>query len=307
MRVLLTGAEGFVGRHARAALAPHAVTAPPRAPGPLPHYALEEAASLAPLLAAVRPEGVVHLAAQASVAASFADPALCWRANLLGTVALAEAVLREAPAARFLFASSAEIYGLSFRSGGPLDESAPFAPANPYAASKAAADLALGEMALRGLKVLRLRFFNMAGPGQSEGFVVAAFCRQIALIEAGLAPPVLRVGALDRWRDFLDVRDAARAMAMALEVEAPPGLALNIAAGVPRRIGDVLEALLRRARRRPEVEVEPARLRPTDVERVHGDAARARALLGWAPLIEWDRTLDDALEDWRGRVAQGEG
>jgi nucleoside-diphosphate-sugar epimerase len=307
MRVLLTGAEGFVGRHARAALAPHAVTAPPRAPGPLPHYALEDAACLAPLLAATRPEAVVHLAAQASVAASFADPALCWRANLLGTVALGEAVLREAAAARFLFASSAEVYGLSFRSGGPLDEAAPFAPANPYAASKAAADLALGEMALRGLKAMRLRFFNMAGPGQDEGFVVADICRQIARIEAGLAPPVLRVGALDRWRDFLDVRDAARAMALALEVEAPPGLAFNIAAGVPRRIGDVLEALLRRARRRPELEVEPARLRLTDVERVHGNAARARAELGWAPVIAWERTLDDALEDWRGRIARGEG
>jgi GDP-4-dehydro-6-deoxy-D-mannose reductase len=307
MRVLLTGAEGFVGRHARAALADHALTAPPRAPGPLPHYALEDADGLAPLLAAARPEAVIHLAAQASVAASFADPAGCWRANLLGTLALGEAVLRAAPDARFLFASSAEIYGLSFRAGAALDEGAPLAPANPYAASKAAADLALGEMALRGLRALRLRFFNMAGPGQSEGFVVASFCRQIARIEAGLAPPVLRVGALDRWRDFVDVRDAARAVSLALEADWPPGLALNIAAGTPRRIGNVLEALLRRARRRPEVEVERARLRPTDVERVQGNATRARAVLGWTPAIAWERTLDEALEDWRGRVARGAG
>jgi nucleoside-diphosphate-sugar epimerase len=311
MRVLLTGAGGFVGRHARAALAAHAVTAPPRAPGPLLHYALEDADCLAPLIEATRPEAVVHLAAQPSVVASFADPLGSWRANLLGTVALAEAVLRAAPEgaarARFLFASSAEVYGLSFQAGIALDEAAPLAPANPYAASKAAADLALGEMALRGLRALRLRFFNMAGPGQGEGFVVASFCRQIARMEAGLDPPRLRVGALDRWRDFLDVRDAARAIALALEADWPPGLALNIAAGTPRRVGDVLEALLRRARRRPEVEVEPARLRPTDVERVQGDGARARALLGWSPAMAWERTLDDTLEDWRNRVARGAG
>jgi nucleoside-diphosphate-sugar epimerase len=307
MRVLLTGGDGFLGRHAQAALSAHGLTVPPRAPGPLPHYALEEEGCLPPLLAAARPEAVVHLAAQASVAASFADPLACWRANLLGTLALAEAVRREAPGARFLFASSAEVYGLSFRAGAALDESAPLAPANPYAASKAAADLALGEMALRGLAALRLRFFNLAGPGQSEGFVVADICRQIARIEAGLDPPPLRVGALDRWRDFLDVRDAARAIALALEADWPPGLALNIAAGRPRRIGDVLEALLARARRRPEVAVAPARLRPTDVAHVAGDAARARALLGWAPEIPWERTLDEALQDWRARVARGEG
>ncbi|WP_037300756.1 GDP-mannose 4,6-dehydratase [Rubritepida flocculans] len=307
MRVLLTGGDGFLGRHVQAALSSHALTVPPRTPGAAPHYALEEEGCLPPLLAAARPEAVVHLAAQASVAASFAAPLACWRANLLGTLALAEAVRRETPGARFLFASSAEVYGLSFQAGAPLAEDAPLAPANPYAASKAAADLALGEMALRGLAALRLRFFNLAGPGQSEGFVVADICRQIARIEAGLDAPPLRVGALDRWRDFLDVRDAARALALALAAEWPPGLVLNIAAGQPRRIGDVLEALLARARCRPEVEVAAARLRPTDVARVAGDAGRARALLGWAPEIPWERTLDEALAEWRARVARGEG
>jgi nucleoside-diphosphate-sugar epimerase len=302
MRVLVTGGSGFVGRHVLHALAAHDVTAPTRHKGSTPHYALGDEAGLEPMLAAIRPEAIFHLAAQASVAASFVDPLGSWRANLLGSVALAEAALAMVPAARFILASSAEVYGLSFQAGTALDETAAFVPANPYAASKAAIDLATAEMALRGLQVLRLRLFNMAGPGQSEAFVIASFCRQIARIEAGLQPPLLRVGALDRWRDFLDVRDAARAMALALEAPWSSGTALNIASGNPRRIGDVLQVLLRMARRECDVEVEPTRLRPIDVERVQGNAARALSALGWAPTIPWTQTLAETLDDWRSRV-----
>src|SRR4051794_410430 len=244
------------------------------------------------MLRAARPDGLVHLAAQASVSASFADPMATWRANLLGTLALGEAVLGEAPGCCLVLASSAEVYGLSFRAPAPLDERAPMRPANPYAASKAASDLAIGEMALRGLDAVRLRAFNHTGPGQSEDFVVAAFARQIARMEQGLQAPELRVGALDRWRDFLDVRDVCAAYVAALQgppssAAIEPGLVLNLASGAPHRIGDVLGALLSRSAARPQVEVEAARLRPTDVERVVGNAARARDMLGWAPAIPW--------------------
>jgi nucleoside-diphosphate-sugar epimerase len=252
-----------------------------------------------PLVARSRPDVVVHLAAQSSVAASFADPLGSWRANLLGSLALAEAVLREAPECRFIFASSAEVYGLAFQAGKALDETAPLMPANPYAASKAAIDLAIGEMALRGLRALRLRLFNHTGPGQSEAFVVAGFARQIARIEAGQQAPLLRVGALDRWRDFLDVRDVCAAYVAALRTDLSNGAVLNIASGTPRRIGDVLEGLLKRTPLRPRVEVETTRLRPTDVERVVGDAARAQELLGWRPSIDWDETLDAVMADGR--------
>ena len=128
-------------------------------------FDLLEPAALTALIAETRPDGLIHLAAQASVPASFADPAATWHANLMGTIALAEAVLRHAPHCRFVLASSAEIYGLSFRSSAPLDEDAPLRPANPYAASKAACDLAVGEMALRGLDAVRLRAFNQTGRG----------------------------------------------------------------------------------------------------------------------------------------------
>jgi nucleoside-diphosphate-sugar epimerase len=162
--------------------------------------------------------------------------------------------------------------------------------------------LAVGEMALRGLRSVRLRAFNHVGPGQGESFVVAGFAAQLAHIGRGLQPPVLRVGALDRWRDFLDVRDVCAAYALALRAELPAGTVLNIASGTPRRIGDVLDALLAHMHIRPKVEVEAARMRPTDVERVQGDAARAKNALGWVPRIPWHETLNAVVEDAQKRA-----
>jgi GDP-4-dehydro-6-deoxy-D-mannose reductase len=315
-RLLVTGAAGFVGRHLLALLrarypAAELIAACRPEEGALPSlddahrvvpFDLLAPADCAALIAETRPDGLIHLAAQASVATSFADPLESWHANLMGTVALAEAVLRHAGHCRFVLASSAEIYGLSFRAAAPLDEDAPLRPANPYAASKAACDLAVGEMALRGLDAVRLRAFNQTGAGQSASFVVASFARQIAHIEAGRQAPVMKVGALDRWRDFLDVRDVCAAYGAALEAESVASGVYNVASGTSRRIGDILAALIARSGMTAGVEVEPVRLRPTDVERVAGNAARVSRELGWTPAVPWDETLDTVLSDWRGRV-----
>jgi GDP-4-dehydro-6-deoxy-D-mannose reductase len=319
-RLLVTGAGGFVGRHLLARLResfPGAILIAAVRPedGRLPSldaadrvvpFDLLESKACAALIAETQPDGLVHLAAQASVAASFADPLASWHANLMGTIALAEAVLRHAAYCRFVLASSAEIYGLSFRTSAPLDEMAPLFPTNPYAASKAASDLAIGEMALRGLDAVRLRAFNHTGIGQSEHFVVASFARQIVRIEAGQQAPVMQVGALDRWRDFLDVGDVCRAYTAALQAKIEPGAIYNIASGTARRIGDILDALIARSSVVPFVAVEAHRLRPTDVERVVGNPARANRDLGWIQTVPWDDTLDMILSDWRGRIGKAE-
>jgi GDP-4-dehydro-6-deoxy-D-mannose reductase len=315
--LMVTGAAGFVGRHLLAQLrerfpAARLIAACRAEDGVLPSldgadrvvsFDLLEPEACAAMIAETQPDGLVHLAAQASVATSFTDPLASWHANLMGTIALAEAVLRHAGHCRFVLASSAEIYGLSFRGAAPLDEEALLRPANPYAASKAACDLAVGEMALRGLDAVRLRAFNHTGPGQSASFVVASFARQVARIEAGQQAAAMQVGALDRWRDFLDVRDVCAAYVAALEAGSVLGRVYNIASGTPRRVGDILDALIARSGVIPVVAVEPVRLRPTDVERVVGNAARAQRELGWAPTVPWDETLDVVLSDWRGRIA----
>jgi GDP-4-dehydro-6-deoxy-D-mannose reductase len=206
-----------------------------------------------------------------------------------------------------LFVSSADIYGLSFQAGHPLDEKALPRPANIYAATKAATDVALGALAAEGARIVRLRPFNHTGPGQSPDFVVPAFARQIARIKAGLQPPVMRVGSLDIRRDFLDVRDvcACYAACVGHADELANGEILNIASGQPRRIGDMLDTLLAMADVRTDIETASVLLRPTDIAVVVGDASRARTVLGWSPGIAWETTLNDVLQDWIMRESRG--
>lgn len=304
-RILVTGAGGFVGQHLLPILRQHfpaaAVHARP--------FDVTDAAAVDAAIRGARPDAVVHLAAIAAIPAARQDPALAWRVNLDGTLMLARAVLQHVPACTMLFASSADIYGASFRAGMPLDERALPAPLNAYGATKAAADLALGAMAADGLRVIRVRPFNHTGPRQSPAFVVAAFAEQVARIAAGLQPPVLRVGALDPMRDFLDVRDvcAAYAACLARADTLASGTVLNVASGEARRVGDVLQALLDAAGVVAEVRTDSARLRPTDIPVAVGDAGLARRVLGWTPSIPWDRTIADVIADWRARVLQSTG
>jgi GDP-4-dehydro-6-deoxy-D-mannose reductase len=312
-RILVTGASGFVGRHLRDALRAAfpearllAATRGKAVRGWDEAVVLDllDPSSCMTALQAARPDAVVHLAALAEVAASFRDPFLTWRTNLFGTLALANATLAAAPEALFVLASSAEVYGLSFQDGRALAEDAALRPANPYAASKAAADIAVGEMALRGLRAVRVRPFNHTGAGQAEAFVVSAFARQVALIAAGRQEPVMRVGALDRWRDFLDVADVCAGYVAVLRHadRLSPGAVFNLASGVPKHVGSILADLTRLGGVAPRIEQEAARLRPTDVTRTEGDAAAARATLGWAPQVPWETTLATVLVDWKARI-----
>lgn len=312
-RILVTGASGFVGQHVRLALRDAfpqarliAATRGESVAGWDEAVTLDllDPASCTAAVAQAAPDAILHLAALAAVGESFANPLPTWRANLFGTLALGEAVRVQARDALFVHVSSAEIYGLSFQEGRPLAEDAPLRPANPYAASKAAADLAIGEMALRGLRAVRVRPFNHTGAGQSDAFVVPAFARQAAMIAAGRQEPVLRVGALERWRDFLDVADVCAGYAAVLRAadRLEPGAVFNLAAGQPRRVGDILADLLRLAGVEARIEADGARLRPTDVLRTEGDASAARRVLAWAPVVPWETTLATVLADWRARI-----
>jgi GDP-4-dehydro-6-deoxy-D-mannose reductase len=316
VRVLITGARGFVGSYLAKALHRFAgadVTIIPTAkrPGEHPAFGFVEAldvtdqAAVSAALLQYWPTHVVHLAGIAAPVAAGSDPDVAWNVHLQGARNLGLAILRLNPDCWLLHVGSGMVYGEAAKSGLPLSEEALLVPVDEYAASKAAADLALGALTKRGLKCVRLRPFNHTGPGQTEAFVVPAFARQIARIEAGRAPAIIRVGNLDAERDFLDVRDVASAYALAVKScdRLDSDTILNIASGIPRRIANILNELLAQSRTTISVEQDPDRLRPSDLPRIIGDATNAKRKLEWAPEYTFESTLVAVLEDWRDRVA----
>ena len=312
-RVLLTGASGFVGHHLARELAGRGAevhglgfeSAAPALPLAGWHTAeLRDAASLTAALAAARPGHIVHLAGQSSAARSFEDPEGTFALNALGTWNLLRAVREAAPAARTLIVGTSEVYGPQ-PEGTRVREDAPFRPVSPYGISKAAADAMARVYAEENqLDVMRTRSFNHTGPGQLPSFMAPSFAQQIAAIEARRGEPVLRVGNLEVTRDLLDVRDVAVAYTLLLE-RGLPGAAYNVCRGEGVRLTALVSSFIARARVPITVEVDPARLRPTDVPYLVGDPAAIARDTGWRAGIPLDRTLDDLLAEWRARTATG--
>lgn len=291
--VLVTGADGFVGRHLVVALGERA------RPSQADVTRLD---ALRAELRGERPAAVVHLAALASVGASWDGAARVWEVNTLGTVNVLEAVAAEAPGARLLVVSSGEVYGDT--GAEPADEARPLAPLSPYAASKAAAEVAC-DRARRadGLDVVVARPFPHTGPGQDERFAVGSWARQIARLERE-GGGALAVGDLEPARDLLDVRDVCRAYVALVEPAVGAGV-YNVASASPVRMSELVHHLIRLARFPVEVRRDRARLRPADIRSLSGDAARLRAATGWEPAIPLGRTLRDTLDDARAAVAAG--
>jgi GDP-4-dehydro-6-deoxy-D-mannose reductase len=302
-RILVTGGRGFVGSHLLPTLN-HAFAGIELLAPPAGVLDVTDAAATDAYVSQHRPDVCIHLAGVTAIPAARRDPHLAWNVNLHGTLGLAQALLRRAPDCFLLYPSSADAYGRSFRSGNAIDESVPLSPMNAYGATKAAAEMALLALAADGLRVIILRPFNHTGAGQSAAFAVAAFARQVARVEARLQPPVVRVGALAPKRDFLDVRDVCAAYVATIRHAdtLAAGSIFNIASGVPRRMGDVLTALMTLAAVDAQVETANTLLRPGEIASAAGNAGAARQALGWSPVIDWETTLRDVLDDWRSRV-----
>lgn len=295
MRALVTGATGFAGRHLVAACtaAGDEVASASRAAG----WDLLDPDRARAAVAAARPDVVYHLAALAHVGSSWEDPSHYLTGNLALALNVLEAVRAEAPAARVVAIASGEVYGPPATQ--PVTEDAPLRPQNPYAVSKASADLLAGFYAdAHGLRMIRVRPFNHAGPGQGPGYAIASFARQAAVAaEAGEDPIRIVTGNPDTRRDYTDVRDVVRAYRLLAE-RGEPGI-FNVCSGRTASARELVETLARAAGAGLEHEIDPGLVRAHEVMEVRGSPERLRAATGWEPEIPLERTLADTMAWWR--------
>lgn len=319
MRVLITGATGFVGSHVVEHVLAHTDWEVVGLSRSLRHVAgwrrdmdrlslrtadLNEPASVDQVVADIRPEAVIHLAGQPLEPVSWQDPAATFRLNVIGQINLFEAMLKADLLPRTVIGGSALMYGLVKPDENPINEDQPPRPTSPYAVSKLSADfLGYQYFVSRNLPVVRMRPFNQIGPRQSPEFAVASFAKQIAEIEAGRRERVLRVGNLSSERDFTDVRDAAAAYCAAIE-RAEPGEAYNLGSGVGRSGQSMLDELLAMSSAAIRVETDPARFRPVDLPRIVCDARKFREASGWTPAIPIETSLRDTLHWWREEISR---
>lgn len=263
---------------------------------------LKDLVSLRKVLEEVKPDWIFHLAAQSFVPTSWRLPAETFAINAVGQINLFEAALAAKLCPRFQIAGSSEEYGQVFPDEVPMKETNPLRPLSPYAVSKVAQDL-LGWQYFRsyGMHVVRTRGFNHTGPRRGDVFMTSCFAKQVAEAEKKLRKPVIQVGNLEAKRDFSDVRDIVRAYWLALE-KGEPGDVYNIGSGRTWTAREVLDILTSMSRVKVRVEVDPGRLRPSDVPILLSDSSKFRKLTGWKPTIPLQKTLGDLLDYWRERV-----
>jgi GDP-4-dehydro-6-deoxy-D-mannose reductase len=311
VRALVTGISGFVGGHLVEHLAEAGdlvvgVSASgrwPAEPADLGRIARierfdlidSEETALVELLRRKQPEVIYHLAAQSNPQQSVSDPRGTWAINLGGSLNLLEAVKASGLKPRVLLVSSGTCYGDPAPEFIPVREDCPMRPNNPYAASKAAADLlGIQHHLAHATDVVIVRPFNHAGPRQSARYVLAALAAQVVAVESGQKEAV-EVGNLDVVRDFTDVRDVVRGYRL-LATHGKPGEIYNLGSGRGTKIADALEHLRSLAKQPVTVRVDPARVRPVDLPLLIADAGKLRAATGWEPRFPIEQTLADMLE-----------
>ena len=320
--VLVTGAAGFVGSHLVHLLASHSASdtivawrrsaragrpifdQPPRDYGSPADVQWQEvdmlqANDVRAAIEATAPRSIYHCAGVASVRDSWADTGAPLEGNVKGTDNLLQAVVSSGLEAKILIPGSALVYRPTSQA---LQEDAPVGPVSPYGLSKLAQEMLAQRYAAEGLPVLSTRSFTHIGPGQSVSYAASSFANQIAQIEAGHAPALIRVGNLDAQRDITDVRDTVRAY-LALMGQGVPGRIYNVCSGQAPRIADILDMLLARSSAPISIEIDESRLRPSDNPVLVGDPSRIRQDTGWLPKIPLRQTLDDLLDYWRRTIA----
>jgi len=320
MRILVTGCTGFAGGYlAEALLASEdaelfGISRHARWPRHWRHLArrvtlrvcdLGERKGIEAVLREAQPEQIYHLAGYANTGQSFREPDAAWNGNLKTTRNLYEAIARWGGRPRVLFVSSGLVYDEPSRPDGLVDESCLLRPVSPYAASKAAADLASYQYTRSpGLDVVRVRPFNHIGPRQAPEYAVSNFARQIAAIEAGRQAPLVETGDLSPRRDLTDVRDMAQAYKLVM-AKGRKGEVYNAGSGIAHSMQEILDRLVALSRVQVEVRQKAQRPRGIETPALRADCTRLRTETGWQPSYSLDQTLQDTLDYWRSSVGRG--
>jgi len=315
-RCLITGASGFVGSH----LAEHLHEQGYEVYGTIRWRSrlefidtirdkiklieadLMDFHSLLTLMKEVRPHFVYHLAAQSFVPTSWVVPAKTMQVNAVGQINLFEAIRHADIDPRIQIAGSSEEYGMVHPEETPIKETNPLRPLSPYGVSKVTQDL-LGYQYFKsyGMKIVRTRGFNHTGNRRGEVFVTSNFAKQIVEVEKGLRKPIIYVGDLSAKRDFTHVKDMVKGYQLTLE-KGDPGDVYNLCSGKAYSIQEMLDLLLSMSKVKVKTEVDPKRLRPSDVPLLVGDNSKVFNKTGWKPTISFKDTLFHTLEYWRERV-----
>ncbi len=317
MNVLITGITGFVGSHLAEFLLKkggYEIYGLKRWRSPLNNIQeikdqvnlvdgdLRDGKSMSRIISDISPDRIFHLAAQSYVPTSFTAPTDTIETNVNGTINLLEAVMAAKINPKIHICSSSEVYGQVTEDELPIKETNAFRPQSPYAVSKVGEDLiSFQYFKSYGLQTIMSRAFTHTGPRRGSVFVVSAFAKQIAEIEAGKKEPILNVGNLESVRTFLDVRDIVGAYDLLIE-KCEPGQAYNIGGNASMKIGEMLDKLLQMSDKQIEVRVDPKLLRSSDVTLQIPDVSKFKQATGWEPKIPFEKTLKDTLDYWRENI-----
>ena len=275
------------------------------------HYGdLRDSDSINHVVKTVKPDYVFHLAAQSFPRTSFEAPLDTYETNIQGTSRVLEALRQFAPKAVIHTCASSEVFGRVSKDKLPIDEECTFHPASPYAISKVGTDL-IGRYYAEAynMTVMTTRMFTHTGPRRGDVFAESTFAKQIAMAEAGLVPPVIKVGNLQSLRTIADVRDAVRAYYMLVTVNPTPGAYYNIGGTYSCSIEDLLKDLINLSPLKDELtyETDPDRLRPIDADLQVPDTSKFHTHTGWEPNIPYQQTMADLLNYWRDEIARDPG
>lgn len=314
MKVFVTGASGFVGKHLVSLLEErgHSVFAcVNKKPSEFSRKVnvlqcdILDSSRIYELLNTIEPDAIIHLAAISRIQDSWENPGSIFQVNTIGAINLLRAAKRAVPAAKIITVGSSEEYGAAVEEGVVLTEVHQCNPQNPYATSKFAMGQTCLQLAkLNGQTLIHVRPFNHFGPGQPKGFVISDFASQLAEIELGQREPELDVGDLSAWRDFTDVRDVANAYLYLLEKETEGGI-YNVCSGKSRRIGDCLDCLVELSSLPVIINENKDKFKGKHVREFKGSYEKIKIETGWNPVKPFRKSLEDTLNYWRARVKNG--